>query len=591
MYRLCIRAKNGSTVLATSNIKANLFGVGAIIGCIGSSSAARWFMDFSGTGFTPAANVRQHMSGAWSAFGTNGCAIQMANSYAAQLGVPVGMMGYGVGGDTLANWINTSSASWTAFANAVAATGGKLEAVISSVGSNDAAFNIVVSRAQHLANSRQLVSNCRAITSQPNLVFIISGFNRRTDTAAIQAEYVRMAENDAGGDTAVCLVQTLDYELSYDGIHLTPAGFINCATRLQYVLGSILVSGVYKQGPKITGISYTTSAIKVAMQHRNGSDFTPVSSIGGFAAADDSGALPFTSVNRSGASEITITPSRAIAGKPVVTYLSGAAPSTAATVFDNGASPLPMTVETSMVATAAAVSDTTAPVLSAATAVSTGQTTATGSVTTDEAGGTLYYLANTSATATAAQVKAGASKAVTAAGAQSVSFTGLSPTTQYYPHYLHTDAAGNDSTVLDGAAFTTQTPADTTAPTLSAATAAPNGAYAATGSVTTNEGNGTLYYIASASASLTAAQVKAGSTQAISSAGAKGVVVSGLAAATIYYLYFLHTDAAGNQAATPTRSASFTTAAAPTNPATIDATKVPASRTVIFPGNKRVVTF
>lgn len=239
------------------------------------------------------------------------------------------------------------------------------------------------------------------------------------------------------------------------------------------------------------------------------------------------------------------------------------------------------------------VGDTTAPTLTAASGTATGSTTATGSVTTNESGGTLYYLANTSATATAAQVKAGASKAVVTAGAQSVSLTGLTASTAYYLHFLHADSASpaNESFVLDSTSFTTQAVADTTAPTLSAATAAPNGAYAATGSVTTDEGNGTLYYLASASASQTVAQVKAGATLAISSAGAKSVAVSNLAAATIYYLYFVHTDAAGNQAATPTRSASFTTAAAPTNPGTIDATKVPASRTVIFPGNKRVVTF
>jgi hypothetical protein len=115
--------------------------------------------------------------------------------------------------------------------------------------------------------------------------------------------------------------------------------------------------------------------------------------------------------------------------------------------------------------------DTTAPTLTAASATATGQTTATGAVTTNEAGGTLYWLANTSATATAAQVKAGSSKAVTAAGAQSVSLTGLAAGTLYYLHFLHADGAAtlNESAVANTASFTTQSAGDTAGPVMQGA--------------------------------------------------------------------------------------------------------------------------
>jgi len=99
--------------------------------------------------------------------------------------------------------------------------------------------------------------------------------------------------------------------------------------------------------------------------------------------------------------------------------------------------------------------DTTAPMLSSATASQTGQTTAAGSVTTSEAGGTLYRMASRNATESAAAVKAGQSSAVTAAGAQAVSFGGLAAGTTYYGHFLHRDAAGNESEVANTAAFTT----------------------------------------------------------------------------------------------------------------------------------------
>lgn len=103
--------------------------------------------------------------------------------------------------------------------------------------------------------------------------------------------------------------------------------------------------------------------------------------------------------------------------------------------------------------------DTTAPVLSAGSATTTGDTTADGEVTTDEGNGTLYFVATQNATETDVFVKAnGATQAVDAAGIQNVQFTGLSGSTSYYPHFLHRDTAGNDSAVFNGAQFTTMVP-------------------------------------------------------------------------------------------------------------------------------------
>lgn len=99
--------------------------------------------------------------------------------------------------------------------------------------------------------------------------------------------------------------------------------------------------------------------------------------------------------------------------------------------------------------------DTTPPTLTSPTGTSTGTTTASGSVSTNEANGTLYYLASTNASESAATVKAASSQAVSATGTQSVSFTGLTAATTYYAHYVHRDAAGNDSAVASSASFTT----------------------------------------------------------------------------------------------------------------------------------------
>lgn len=212
----------------------------------------------------------------------------------------------------------------------------------------------------------------------------------------------------------------------------------------------------------------------------------------------------------------------------------------------------------------AAVPDTTAPTLSSPTSASTGTTTGSGSVTTNEGNGTLYFLATINATETAATVKSsGATQAITTTGSKAVTVAGLTASTLYYIHFLHRDAAGNDSLVSNSASFTTAAVGDTTAPILSAPTATQTGANTASGSVTTDEANGTLYRLASVNAVESAATVKAAAlTTTVTATGAQAVSFAGLAAATVYYAHYVHRDTAGNDSLVSS-SASFVTAAAP----------------------------
>lgn len=151
---------------------------------------------------------------------------------------------------------------------------------------------------------------------------------------------------------------------------------------------------------------------------------------------------------------------------------------------------------------AALAVDTTAPTLTSPTGTKTGSTTASGTVSTDEANGTLYRLASINATETAATVKAAAlTTTVSATGSQSVTFTGLAPTTTYYAHYVHTDPANNDSALVSSASFTTDA-APATATTLSGPsggqvgvasapfTVGANGAITGTITVTPSDGGG-----------------------------------------------------------------------------------------------------
>lgn len=223
--------------------------------------------------------------------------------------------------------------------------------------------------------------------------------------------------------------------------------------------------------------------------------------------------------------------------------------------------------------------DTTPPTLTSPTATG-GAGVCAGAVTTDEANGTLYAVATASATApTAGQVKAGqdhtgaaalrvVSQAVSATGAQTIASGSVSSGTRYL-HFMHEDTAGNQSAVASSAG-TTVTPGDVTAPTLTSPTGT-GGAGVCSGTVTTGEANGTLYTVATASATApTTSQVRAGQdhtgaaalravSQAVSATGVQSIA-SGVVSAGTRYLHFMHEDAAGNRSSVVS-SGSFSVAA------------------------------
>jgi hypothetical protein len=219
--------------------------------------------------------------------------------------------------------------------------------------------------------------------------------------------------------------------------------------------------------------------------------------------------------------------------------------------------------------------DTTAPTLSGDSGVQLAQTTATLTVTTNEANGRLYYVVTTSATPpSAAQVKAGqdhASAAAMYAGSQSISSTGEKNATATgitvgtrYAYFMHEDAAGNQSSV----AADDWSQADITAPVLSSPTASETSDTTADLAVTSTEASGTIYWVVSTSNTQPSiAQIKAGNDHTGSPAADAGSdtaatsftdASTGLTAATTYYAHFVQTDAATNDSNRVT-SASFTT--------------------------------
>jgi hypothetical protein len=171
------------------------------------------------------------------------------------------------------------------------------------------------------------------------------------------------------------------------------------------------------------------------------------------------------------------------------------------------------------------------------------------------------------------------------------------PANRLYRHFpLAHVSAWYDSSFLypfPGLDFDTQVEltvvsADVTAPVLSGVSVAKTDT-TATLSWSTDEGNGTAYWLVDANATRTAAQViAAGNSRAVTTSGAQAdFSASGLTASTSYHFHLVHQDAAGNNSAV--NSTSFATdAAAPSfftmgasGPYFVDPANVPASTTVI----------
>jgi hypothetical protein len=118
-----------------------------------------------------------------------------------------------------------------------------------------------------------------------------------------------------------------------------------------------------------------------------------------------------------------------------------------------------------------------------------------------------------------------------------------------------TDVAGNTT---DKTITVTVTDVDEIAPALSSLTDVKTGSSTADIGATTNEGNGTLFVVASTSSTApsgaqiiagqmhTGAAAAAAGSVAVSSTGAKTVGVTGLSGSTSYFGHSVHRDAAGN---------------------------------------------
>lgn len=428
-------------------------------------------------------------SGAWAELTEPGNGGTMAPLLATQImasqNVPVAFVYAGVGGTDVAGSNSTWAKPGAHYTSAVSAVSNStvsgIRAALFLLGPNAIynGGNAAIPLATYRTALDTLASNLAAdLPGAPKLFVDVCGEmasalppDPRTARNNIRGAILSAWNNNATAIKPGAVLIEQDYS---DNVHpKTDAELLTLARRYWASINEVLYGGANGRGPRVSSAMWDTGRTQITVTFdralKTGLTHSPLAWI----VTDNGSAMTVSSVAYHGSNPnaLVITTSAAATGPAGTTALSFASgddavgrviPLSADITLPVGGS-VNLPAEPIYALTVSEL-DNTPPTLTSPTASSAGTTTATGSVTTNEANGTLYRLVSTSGSATVAAVKAGLSQAVSATGAQAVSFTGLTASTTYYAHFVHTDAAGNDSAVATSSAFTTSAPAPAPAP-------------------------------------------------------------------------------------------------------------------------------
>ena len=350
-YNIDVRFSNDTGI---KDEGINKWGVGILVGIIGQSNVSFWFDLGDDEIADPLLSV--YDNGTWRSIESSGNgAIAFGNYIIANLTypIPVGLLDYAVGGSALQAeaavnygfWADYDSAPYTTFISAVTAVGGYLEFVVWAQGENDAWFNAFtdyeMSLTDFIAKVREDVGNG---STEANLPFLVSLLGRGiwwNNDYSFQG--IRNAqENVVNSGSDIYLASTTsDFPLR-DIIHYTDEAYSIHGERCAQTILYLLDEEVYYRGPYISS-AYVVDAIHtdVAITHRGGTDFTPVSGITGFEIANNGIWEIPSSADQIDATTIRLT-HPPFDGSRTVRYLYGADPIVTHPVIDNTDMKLPL---------------------------------------------------------------------------------------------------------------------------------------------------------------------------------------------------------------------------------------------------------
>lgn len=317
-YNFLARSKDGGgTVLATSSQTSNKFGVGILVAELGQSNMER----MRTTSSTPPASsdlTRQYQA-AWEAVAGNGD-IRFANQLQAASGLLVGVLNFAVGGTTIEYWTDDISGTYTAFTDALTATGGDCEFILWHQGESDAIAGTAKATYKTALDTFYATLRTETGRSTTTLKFgcaLLGNINDGTATDAT-TDAIRQAQLEWIGETTGAFFAGSSVDMvRFDAYHWTAPYYERMGRRyaqaIAFQLGDVAFGA---DGPVVASASRASGSadIEITVTHDGG---TAIEELDG---TTDGGSLTGWEVSDDDFSTtLTISSTAFVAGKIVLT--------------------------------------------------------------------------------------------------------------------------------------------------------------------------------------------------------------------------------------------------------------------------------
>ena len=332
------------------------WGVGILIACLGQSNMKEWF--HAGESFKAHPMLRKYSHKGWSAPGSRGNgALAFGNRLIESLGIPVGLLDFAVNGSGLRKeadwgtgyWENTEPGSiYARFVAGVSKAGGALEFVVWFQGEADAARKTVTEAEYRDSLASFITNQVRADiangSDREQLPFLVIMMTRRPGGKDEPHQAIRNAQKYVTETVPECYLAATTLDLENRGKqHMQPDAYTTMGYRVAQTVLYILGKALFYRGPTATAVRQINERrIDVSIEHRGGSDFTPVDGISGWEVQVNEVVQPIAEVRRLNPTTISITLENPLTASATVRYLYGAMPDTRHPVIDNSALKLPL---------------------------------------------------------------------------------------------------------------------------------------------------------------------------------------------------------------------------------------------------------
>ena len=352
-YILQVRSQSNHRVMANGR---NRWGVGMLIACLGQSNMNEWF--HTGNDLKANTLLRKFNANGWSRLNITGnAAIAFGNRMIERLGIPVGLLDFGVNGSGLRKeadwgtgyWADTRPNSiYNRFINAVAAVGGVLEYVIWIQGEADAAKGTVTQEEYAFSLTHFIKNQIRMDivngSEREQLPFLVVMMIKRPGGKDKTHQAIRNAQKQVVESVSDCYLAATTLDLKNHGRqHLTPKAYIVMGQRVAQAVLHIVGKEPYHRGPQVVDArridDYT---VEIKIQHHGGNDFAPVSGISGWEIIAAGESVPIQKVYRHDARTIRVVTAQPLSKPASIRYLYGAMPDVRHAVLDNSPLSLPL---------------------------------------------------------------------------------------------------------------------------------------------------------------------------------------------------------------------------------------------------------